>query len=324
MKIILLSLIISFAASSARAYIYESEYRHSGSTYLDRLSDTRTDDIYSLPSEQQEACNDRYQPILADSQLDIRVSLGYLDWTTGSRINYGGNDYGYSPSTDLGAWSAMRRLALQGCYGNLEFCGFRQDPNNEYVFRKNVRIRGQTVGVRMEIQFGSATESLSRNLGRNRAEQESRTSFMNSYFTRSLQSADAVFYFGHARSGGGPDFAPPVFVSGTNKVDYRGYYLPNRFGLKRMISGLSGSRKAPIVGVMACNSRDLFLKKLRAVAPDTGFISTLDVSTVAEPFTATLGAIDSLMRGQCQKSFYQSIRLTSRNQQYITMDGMFE
>ena len=91
-----------------------------------------------------------------------------------------------------------------------------------------------------------------------------------------------------------------------------------------MTSALSGSKKAPIIGVMACNSRDLFLRKLRAVAPDSGFITTLDVSTVAEPFTATLGAIDSLMRGQCQKSFYQSIRMTSRNQQYITMDGMFE
>jgi hypothetical protein len=218
----------------------------------------------------------------------------------------------------------MKSLLTSGCYRNLQFCSFQRDPNNPYVFHKSVRIRGQNISVRVEIEFSSATESLSSNLGRYGYEQSQRTASTESFFLRGLQSADAVFYFGHARNGGGPDFAPPIFVPGKNKVDYNGYYLVNRPGLKKMLGALSSQKKAPVIGILACNSREHFLRRLLAAAPDSGIITTLDVTTVDEPFTAILGASDALMRGKCQKSFYQSLRMTARNTQFITMDGMFE
>lgn len=306
-------------------YLYESNLLRVGKSYRDLLAHKATDQLTALPSEQKGFCEKRYAPIMQDGVLDIRIALGYFDWTTGNSIHYNGANYGPSPSIDIGAYYALRALLTSRCYGNLQFCGFTMDPGNPYRFHKNVFIHKRSYRAQVEMHFSSVTEYFSENTGYKRGQQNERTSSTEGFFGRSLRDADAIFYFGHARNGGGPDFAPPILVRGKNKVDYNGYYLVHRPGLNKMVSSLRGAEKqAPILGLMACNSRVHFLNSLRKAAPNTGVISSWDVTTIDEVYTATIGAVDALLRGQCQKSFYQSLRMTARNQRYITMDGMFE
>lgn len=329
MKSLVFICLLSFLGTKSFAgrgtYLFESAFLQMGSQYIDLLKAKPTDALSDLPQDKRSMCLQRYQSLLGDGALDIRISLGYFDWTTGSEVRAEGNNYGLSPSIDLGAYSALRRLLLSPCSGQTRFCGFRESSQSPYRFMRNVQIHGNLYAAQVEVYFSSATEYLSLNLSDYRGQQDQRTLFMENYFVQALQNADAAFYLGHSRNGGGPDFAPPVFVGGRNKVDYDGYYEVQTPGLKRMLTGLSqGKSKAPVLGLMSCNSRDHFLRKVRNLAPNTGVITSLNVLNVDEVYTAMIGAVDALLRGQCQHSFYQSLRMTSNNQQYITMDGMFE
>ncbi len=306
--------------AAPQGYLYQPEFQRMTDAYLRLLDGFPTDKLNNLPSDQKAACVDRYNGILNDGLIDIRIALGYFDWSTGSAIG----NYGLSPSMDLGAYAAIKDMLTNRCRGNLRICGFKQDGKNPYVFTRDVMVLGQKVQARVEMHFSSATEYYSSNIGKYSADQKERTQFMDNFFASALQNADATFYFGHSRNGGGPDFSPPRLTS-KNKVDYSGYYEVVRPGFKKMISALSdGSKQTKIFGLMSCDSRDHFLSKLRATAPHTGVITSTAVLNVDEVYTAMLGAIDALLRGQCQKSFYKELRMTDRNQQFITMDGMFE
>lgn len=301
-------------------YLYEQEFRNMGKGYTALLEDLPNDNIAKLPSDQQQMCRQRYDGILNDGVIDIRVALGYFDWTTGSTVY----NYGYSPSMDLGGYAALKDLITSRCSGNLRICGFKQQsPNNPYVFTRNVTLFGKQYPVRLEVQFSSATEYFESNTGKYANQQQQRTAFMDKYFADALQNADATFYFGHSRNGGGPDFAPPRLTK-ARKVNYDGYYEVVRPGLQKMMAALNSQKQTKIFGLMSCDSRDHFWRKLRTAAPHTGVITSTAVLNVNEVYTAMIGAVDAILRGQCQKTFYRELRMTERNQQFITMDGMFE
>lgn len=320
--IIVASFLLS--AVGAEAAIYENEFLNLGKSYIKQVGGLPTDDLNSLPSDQRGKCEQRYSPVWNDGVIDIRIVMGYFDWTNGEPIKMNGRDYGYSPSIDPGAFNAVREIMTSRCPGRAEFCEFKQEKGNPYRFTKNVVIHGRQYLARVDMVFSSVTEYLNYNNGKYANEQRARSQSAKNFFNGALQSADAVFYFGHSRNGGGPDFDPPIFVSGTNKVNYNGYYKVHQPGLKNLLSALSGGRKPAILGLMSCSSRNHFLGPIASVAPGTGVISSMDVLEVQGVYTALIGGVDAVLRGQCQKTFYKSLRMTSFNQQYITMDRMFE
>ncbi|MGZ3772914.1 MAG: hypothetical protein ACXVCY_05330 [Pseudobdellovibrionaceae bacterium] len=312
---------ICFAHGS---YLFETTFENIGADYIVRLNQQPTDILSELPASAQVSCIQRYKNILADGIIDIRVAIGYFDWTAGKNVTWRGGDYGLSPSIDIGAFYALKKLLLSRCRGNSQFCSFKQNPRNENNFYKTVQLHGKKYVASIQMHFSSATEFLNNNLRSYHAEQQQRTFFMESFFRDALKKADAVFYFGHSRNGGGPDFSPPVFINGQNKVNYSGYYEVLQPGFKKLISALNDSPRTSVLGLMSCDSRDHFLKKIRSTAPNIGVITSTDVVNVDQVYTALIGGIDSLLRGQCQKNFYESLRLTTKNKEYITMDGMFE
>lgn len=310
------------ASQSVSAFIYESNFEKMGRGYLRKVARLSTEDAQRLSGPQRDACIRRYSRIVDDGVLDIRIVLGYFDWTTGSTVRYRGRNYGYSPSIDPGAYAALRKLLRSRCSGNAEFCGFEQE--SAYRFRKSVVIQGRRVQAKVDMIFASVSEYLAANTGRYASQQRRRSQTAQEIFQSALRNADAVFYFGHSRDGGGPDFDPPVFVSGTNKVNYNGYYKEERPGMKKMLAALSSGRQPSILGLMSCDSKDHFLPRVRQVAPDMGVILSKDVLKVDGVYTALIGGVDAVLRGQCQRGFINSLRMTSFNERYIMMDGMFE
>ncbi|WP_413576747.1 hypothetical protein ACLVWU_01745 [Bdellovibrio sp. HCB290] len=321
---IIILMLLPMMAEARRGYVYQNSFEAYGEGYAKNLANLGNDKPANLPSDKRAICEQRYGRILNDGLIDIRVAMGYLDWTTGKPVRSGSTNYGYSPSIDIGAYYALRELITGRCMGNFRLCRFRQEmSSNPYVFVKDINVHGRQVRARVEIQFASATEYLENNI--NSSTQAQRTAFMESFYNRALQDADAAFYFGHSRNGGGPDFAPPKFVPGTNKVNYAGYYKKYRPGFSKMLQSLGNpSRQADVIGMMSCDSRDHFMSKLRSTAPRSGVITSTQVLTVEEVYTAMIGGMDALLRGQCQKTFYQQLRMTARNAANITMDGMFE
>lgn len=305
----------------ARSYIYEKTFHSVGKSYIKELKNFPDDNLEALPSNQKQACLQRYSTLIDDAFLDIRISIGYFDWTVGKEVHDGGKNYGFSPSLDLGAYEAIKDLLTARCSGNARFCGFNQDGN--FSFSKDVNIQGRRVRARVLMSFASDSEIFEDNL--RSQNQVTRTKYMESFWAQSLQMADASFYFGHSRNGGGPDFAPPILIPGQNKVNYDGYYEVYQPGFKKMLTALTaGNGQTRVIGLMSCDSRDHFLRRLRATAPRSGVITSTNVVNVERVYTAMIGAIDALLRGQCQKSFFKEIRMTEKNAENITMDGMFE
>lgn len=318
-----LVLTIVLGASSAQAYIYESTFLSLGKDYLSLVGRVPTDKVKRLFFREDEKCKKRYSQIWSDGVIDMRIVIGYFDWTTGTQVYYNGQNFGLSPSIDLGAYSALREIITSPCPGRAEFCGFSQ--TSPYRFTKMVSSQGRRFQARVEIVFASVSEYLSANTGRYSVEQQKRSQDAEASFHSALRNADAVFYFGHSRDGGGPDFSPPVFRRGTNKINYGGYYQVQKPGEKKMLAALASSgQRASILGLMSCDSRDHFLSKLKKVAPGMGLISSKDVLKVDGVYTALIGAADAILRGQCQKGFLDSIHRTDFNKRYIAMDRMFE
>jgi hypothetical protein len=326
MKIRILYFAVAFLMPlmASAGYLYEGTFYRLSKNYLYMLSNTSNDRLEKLDSDQRNICENLYDGILKDNVLDIRIALGYFDWTIGSTLRMDGTNYGLSPSMDIGAYGALRAVLKSSCHGNNKLCGFRQDPSNMYRFTRPITIRGKTYTARVEVQFSSATELLNRNLGRYAGQQRNRSQYTESFFLNGLKNADATFYFGHSRNGGGPDFNPPVFLPGQNKLNYSGYYKAKQPGMRKMLNALAeSSNPTRILGLFSCDSRDHFLRKVRSTSPNTGVITSRDILTVNEVWTSMMGGLDSMLRGQCQKSFYQSLRMTSRNQRFMTMDGVF-
>lgn len=320
---IFLSFAILISASHSWAVLYERDFKNMGHDYLRSLGRLNTDRLDRLSSTQRDQCANRYNKITSDGVIDIRIIMGYFDWTTGTEVKKDGGNYGLSPSIDPGAYQAVRDILTGRCPGDAEFCNF--DQESAYSFSKRVNIQGRSVVARVQMYYASVSEYLNSNTGRYAAEQQQRSAASQAQFNAALKNADVVFYFGHSRNGGGPDFNPPIFIRGTNKVNYGGYYKANRPGLKKMIAALQGSSHQPaILGLMSCDSRDHFLSSIRRVAPRTGLISSLNVLQVDGVYTAMIGAADAVLRGQCQPGFMESIRRTSFNARNITMDGVFQ
>lgn len=313
-----LGLLLSTSAP-AQGLLYESVFDSYAANYLALLNQHPTDDWADAKDEKRAFCEHRYENLLEDGVLDIRISLGYFDWTEGLNIN----TYGRSPSIDLGAFVSLRKFLLSPCRGQAQFCGFKPEPKNLGTLSKSVQMNGRRYLAQIEMQFSSVTEFFDTNITRARDQQIARSESTERFYLDSLQSADVAFYFGHARDGGGPDFDPPV-LNNKGRVDYDNYYIPKKIGLGRMLEALTqATHPAPVIGVFSCDSRDHFLKKLRLAAPDSGIITSMAVIDVKEGFTALIGATDALLRGQCN-NFYKSMRLTDKNAKTITMDGMFE
>ncbi len=324
-KLILPLLMLPLPSKAAwPTYLYERDFLSAGRSYISKLSQTDTDRLQDLDRNKRAICENRYDGILKDGVLDIRIILGYFDWTTGSAVRYDNKNYGLSPSMDLGGYRALANILTAPCKGTGQLCAFTQDRQNPYLYTKNVRIHGKAYRARVEVHHSSYSEILRTNTVTASDLQRNRTEFAQDFFRKSLQNADVTFYLGHSRNGGGPDFSPPRFVGGSNKVDYKNYYQVERPGFKRLLSALDSPNQTKILGLFSCDSRDHFYGKIRKLAPNTGVISSTAVLNLTDVWTAMMGGLDSLLRGQCQQSFYRSLRLTSRNAKYITMDGVFD
>ncbi|MGE3760425.1 MAG: hypothetical protein AB7H97_21855, partial [Pseudobdellovibrionaceae bacterium] len=141
MKVLLFGLLIlSSQVASSQYLAFESTFDYHAQKYLSVLSQTTTDVWEDSTPEKQEFCEKRYQGLLNDGILDIRISLGYFDWT--EQLNT--NIYGQSPSIDLGAFASLRKFLIYPCMGESLFCGFMQDPSNLSRFYRQTLIRGET------------------------------------------------------------------------------------------------------------------------------------------------------------------------------------
>ena len=204
------------------------------------------------------------QESASDRTINVRVAFGYMDFGNYTEDKYASAAF----ATELTSACALGRFA----------CGFKQDPDDADLMTKTVSIMGpdgdlRTRVVRLNIHDSSVTDNELTNRTTQGEQQDAKTAEAQKFFDDGLKQSDIVFYVGHARDGGGPDFAPPVVnnIHRPHRLSLVSRASPrNRFDEQR--SARCGARSPKVLGIFACYAQTHFLDWLRALAPKTGLI----------------------------------------------------
>ncbi|MES3037761.1 MAG: hypothetical protein V4736_07635, partial [Bdellovibrionota bacterium] len=168
---------------------------------------------------------------------------------------------------------------------------------------------GQKVTVEIRSEFPSVTPYYLRNTGEFAPQQQARSEASRQAFMSALRTDDAVFYVGHSRNGGGPDFYPPKLLP-NGHANYAGHYQVLKAGVKDMLSAIKDRGEAPpMLGMMSCLSEAWFGAKLAAASPHTAYLFTQHDKLIGihEHFNAMVAVMDGMMRFQCGEAMAEQV-----------------
>lgn len=259
----------------------------------------------SITSQSTYQCDAAYEPFTNKGVLDIRYVLGYFDATNGKEYIEDGINYGYSPSIDPSVFSALEKKWSAACLGTEQLCNFTKLKSQEslIIFEKQILHLGRPLKVRITLAKSSLSENLKVNM--NSALQKSISEQAESIFLDGLKQADIVFYNGHSRSGGGPDFHLPI-LNNQMTVDYKNHYQVFTPGKIKMISALqTRSPKLPslTLGLFSCSSNRFFKNELNKNM-SVKLITSSDLVDYFETLQASVNFLEAILQGLCGKSLH--------------------
>ena len=257
--------------------------------------------------------------------IDIRYALGYFDDSNGHSTQYANRDWGKSVSSDEGVAIAVREFLTEECpNADRRLCGFTEKRsaaervrNGETLLTRQLEVQGRSVEVRITLTYASASPFYERNLGALKSKQERYTRTSEENFFGGLRSADYVFYVGHSRNGGGPDFNPPRLLAATGKPDYLGYYRKFFPGRNRMMQELAKTSNGNVtVGLFSCESNLHFRSRLLGQNPKQPAILTIGTTGSLDYFDVlrgSLGYLEGILRGTCGARLEDFARPTAKD-----------
>lgn len=241
----------------------------------------------------QERCQRTWDDFYSKPEIDIRIVFGYFDASFERTVD------------DVISRQSLIDRLTQPCNSNVAICGFSRVEEDADVLKKEVRgPRGtkHTVKLKIVASAYSSSDRLNRVFGK---EQEDKSAQAKRTFLTGIEEADALFYIGHARDGGGPDFSPARLKNGA--IDYS-YYRTNKPGLEELTAKLATAKKTPkILGLLACNS-ERWHDRLKRMAPRSGLLlSESDDIAHEVSVVQTMGALDSILWKRCEASFNEAL-----------------
>ena len=249
-------------------------------------------------------CSQQVIDIRADGKIDILVAFGYMDVSNGQQFKDTGN-YLYGPGDvlDIDAKNALRSLLKSPCPSAKKIfaCGFR---GNGDTLQKKIKDRWSKTRLKVTVTLlsPSVTGVDAINVSSKASQQEKKSQQAKQQFLQALTNKDAVLYLGHARSGGGPDFYPPVLKS-NGKVDYS-YYKSKKEGIRSMLGALEQtSTPASVIGVLACNSTGLFSASIKKRAPNSILVTAADLFDYNDILPTGYAMLEAIVSQRCASEF---------------------
>lgn len=251
-------------------------------------------------------CKDKWADFYSKETVDVSFVFGYEDF------------HDDAVSGDTIRRQTMIRKVTEACQPNnlVQACGFKETDDVD-VFEKAVRGptgKRHTVRLRLTASSYSSSDRVNRLFPE---EQKLASERASKVFHDGLNSADMLLYIGHARDGGGPDFAPAVRRS-NGTIDYD-YYKKEQPGLMRLTKEMQALRKSPkILGFLACDSKR-WSASLARMAPKSGLIlsGTNEIPLEAAVVQAYL-ALDSVIWQRCSEGFNKALsQVDSYNNQPV-------
>ena len=272
-----------------------------------------------IQNTQPKTCSQQTLDIRADGKIEITVAFGYMDVSGGQDIKDSASQmYGNGDVLDQDALHAMESVLKSSCSGNkYRACGF---SGRNGVLTKRIRDRWTNQRLQVQINLVSASYSASdaANKSQYKSNQTSKTATARSTFLSGLQNKDAVIYLGHARSGGGPDFAPPVLYA-NGKVNYS-HYKQQKEGIRSMLGALQGaSEPASIIGVLACKSTGLFSGSIKSKAPDSALVTAGDLFDYNDILPTGYAMIEAIVSQRCGAEFNEVVKVQPGSRRFLSV-----
>jgi hypothetical protein len=227
-------------------------------------------------------CRQAYLGLYAKDSLDFRMVFGYKDARPARLV---GDRYERNAVIS-------RVLAM----------GFVRDPADDDRFR--TELLGPD-GKKKTIELRLLASSAGPDDAVNRRDpfQTWKSKEAEHAFYEGLGKADLVFYNGHSRTGGGPDFAPPR-LSADQHVDY-GWYQKNRPGFQKMVAALHGARPGGrLLGLFSCVSDRHFSRGILEANAGTALLATETLLYFSDSLDASVEALEDVLKMKCRQDFH--------------------
>lgn len=236
--------------------------------------------------------------------LNIAVAFGYSDMT----------DEGYDLVVDGFTKSSLIFNLTNPCvYIGQGFCDFKVAEENEHgisFYTREITAAGRRLTANLYTVSSGYSISNSDNKTIYKGLQNEQTKTAAHSYGLALKSADMVFYEGHSRDGGGPDFAPPRQTA-SGAVDYS-WYRANKPGLKLLLASLAQAQPKPMfLGLYSCASRLHFLDALERQAPEAKLILSTKTVEAGKTKLALLRTLESVLNFECDSDLKARIEGTA-------------
>ncbi len=239
--------------------------------------------------------------------ISITLAFGYMDVSAGQDIIDSQTSlYGRGAVLDGDSRQAMETMLMAPCKvlsggSQAQGCGFKKSRGRLVKTLVNP-ITGQRYSASIQLVSASVTADDHTNRTRFKAQQIKKSRSTKSRFLSAIATDDVVIYLGHARSGGGPDFEPPVMTS-SNRVNYS-HYRSTQEGIRSLLGALQSNRKKPqVIGLLACKSANLFARSVKRVAPTSRVVTADHLFDYSDIVPTAYAIIESTLANQCGNSF---------------------
>lgn len=292
--------------ASARGEVYA--YTHWGYDNIKKYVAEIDSAITAKPAPLVEAAPNKCLPVFKNALdkgvFDIRYALGYFDDSQGIDIVWNNQNYGLSPSLDIGIFKSIRHVLTETCENKsqLDLCGFTEsgDPDlGKVILQKRITLLGKSVVARISLTQASASESFEDNKNSLAERQKFLTLQSEENYFGGIGIADLVIYNGHSRNGGGPDFNPPILNSLLH-TDYDGYYRVKKPGISRVLKMIKENpNKDSVLGFFSCFSKKHFYDDLLKANPKQRLVLSSDVVNYFDSLKGSMGYLEGLLKGTC-------------------------
>ncbi len=229
-------------------------------------------------------CNRNRAP--TPKNVDIRIAFGYKDTRP---TQFVGDRY-----ERLYLIQYLTRNCSQ--LKNL-ICGFvRDEHDGDSLLRVFNVTKTNVVQVRIKITPSSVGPDDEQN--RLNPYQEIQSAISENNLLSGLNSAQAIFYIGHSRDGGGPDFKPPQLTP-SKEVDFN-WYRTNKPGLQKLLEEIRSSKNTQpqTFGMLSCLSSKHFEQSIYSLTKRIRFVSTKKLIYYTEALDQSLREVSKVIREQ--------------------------
>lgn len=174
-----------------------------------------------------------------------------------------------------------------------QVCGFQRHQSDADMFEKTILPAPHEKKVIVRIVASSLGPDDEEN--RKNPYQKIYSQNTKQEFDRGLFNYDEVFYVGHSRDGGGPDFGPPQLTK-KNHVHYD-WYIKEKPGLRDLQKSLKVPHlKARTLGLISCASEKQFKSALNTINPSINLVTTKHLVYYQDALQQVLQELDQSIK----------------------------